>query len=790
MAGVVQGGANITATAQSGAIGTQSIHLVVVPAAASNTQTSDQVIEAARAGGQITDEQAFVYRVFAVYGSPQLPAQYRGRVDSLTDSSIRTEINERYPTLSLAAQTAIVPYLMPPIYAGSWGDPSAASAVTTSLVATSSKSKALLARTNGGPTTVAPTPTNPNPCANTAPPLPNVLPGWAHISTARFNIWYQTDPSHFGFFNYTPDQSSAGAANVAAIAEDVYTSLTGVMQRVPPSDGSVACNGGDAKIDIYVSRMNAGMKAQVQAYPGVTCTQGPSPAFMWIAPDAVADPREARDLFSHEFMHVLQFAFGRAANCNQYGWVEEGSAVWAVEHVYHGDNDYEHPYSEGYFSQAVGAFGSPGVFFPIDNGQSSTGYPLCAGGYCTYPLFQYIANRLDAAHIGNIFAAAESRDAVGAIAGALGGDAKLRDAWHDFSITAYNDHGAHVEDEFYQWDSDPSGFRNNSIPSVRLSNVDVDLQGAKSIDVSDKLYDAFQGSAALPGNAPINRLANKFVDIHFPDANARRAIFTNPASTLGDANLKIWALQKINGTWNSAEDWTHRADKVFCRDKPEERIEELVLIYSNGNPTARGLGADGVVDLDPGDTRDPDVALTPHLRASNFPCGRWTGNTRVRVDYDLGGFAEFTANVTLEREEDQTGAPIDETNESAVLVPRPGTSTATVRAVDVGSQTGCSQSIDLISGPIAAMEARVTVDFLSGTWIGGGITTIQNATHTLQCAGSDPIVAVGPAPSSWLIFPQTGAHTDPDGRSINGSETIRIAGASQTSEWHLQAEQQ
>jgi hypothetical protein len=49
-------------------------------------------------------------------------------------------------------------------------------------------------------------------------------------------------------------EARTAAGNVAAVAEEVYASLTAVMNRQPLPDGGRGCNGGDARLDIYVDR--------------------------------------------------------------------------------------------------------------------------------------------------------------------------------------------------------------------------------------------------------------------------------------------------------------------------------------------------------------------------------------------------------------------------------------------------------------------------------------------------------------------------------------------------------
>src|SRR5256885_15270346 len=57
-----------------------------------------------------------------------LPVKYRSSVVLTLDSPIGRELPKRFSTLSPAAQSAVTPYLMPPIYKGSWGDAATAPA--------------------------------------------------------------------------------------------------------------------------------------------------------------------------------------------------------------------------------------------------------------------------------------------------------------------------------------------------------------------------------------------------------------------------------------------------------------------------------------------------------------------------------------------------------------------------------------------------------------------------------------------------------------------------------------
>src|SRR6185369_17471638 len=50
--------------------------------------TSDELINAAEAAGQLSSEQALIYKVFAAFDDPRLPAQYHGDDSKVTTSSV------------------------------------------------------------------------------------------------------------------------------------------------------------------------------------------------------------------------------------------------------------------------------------------------------------------------------------------------------------------------------------------------------------------------------------------------------------------------------------------------------------------------------------------------------------------------------------------------------------------------------------------------------------------------------------------------------------------------------
>ncbi|HET9474505.1 MAG TPA: PKD domain-containing protein, partial [Steroidobacteraceae bacterium] len=162
------GAVEVSATLD-GTHSSESVRLGVIPVAASGIRTSESLIGEKRDAGQITAEQALVYRVLASFGAAELPAEFRGNDYGKLDGGAVREATLQLESLSPTAQTAIGKYLFPPIYSGSWGQAQKAAARRVNAAAADS----CFDRLAGMPTT-------------------ETLPGWKVIRTASFKIWYPT----------------------------------------------------------------------------------------------------------------------------------------------------------------------------------------------------------------------------------------------------------------------------------------------------------------------------------------------------------------------------------------------------------------------------------------------------------------------------------------------------------------------------------------------------------------------------------------------------------------------
>ena len=786
--GIAPGTARVIATAESGVQGQASRFVGVAEVAGDPTRTSDDLIEEAREAGTLSEEEALLYRVYAAFGSPNLPAAYRGRVDPQLDTRLGVEINERWSSLSVGVQAAIVPFIMPPLYEGSWGDPNSSAMAGQVSIGASAASSMRIALNAAE--------VDPNPCGpigHDRAPIP--LRAWARHVTTHFNFWYRTEPVPWNAIS--PEQGAQAAGNLAAIGEEVYAKLTGAMGREPASDAGIPCNGGDGKLDVYIERVSAKPVAQVVAYPG-GCDQ--SPAFMWMKGEHALNAEEARDVFAHEFMHMIQLAYTKGTSCTDYGWIDEATANWAIDFVYQKD-DYEHQFFKAALTEPGQADGSfrkdlTEIALPLDLGVNRRSLTtFCNGsGYCDYPFFLYIARRFGPSTIRRTYEGSELLDPIASVEYGVN-QGSLRTVWHDYSLALYNDFTNNVAKSFHDWDDLVNGIRLTSLDLGwdEPAEIEVSLGGAPNRGFMAETAAALGNrDGRNPGHSPIYRLSTRAVSYKITDPQVNYITFQNTAAVAPFANLKLWAIQKIDGAWRQPEDWTRKKSAVFCRDVDDEKLEELVLIYSNGDSASRNEQPGWFLDLDPANTKDEN-SLLPQFRASNAGCYRWTGTTSVTQTNQHGGTYEASATVTFERVRDDVapdGIPGEEWF-------KPVSGTATVQRSGLDGNGLCTETIDSTSGPIGGDDTSLLFHLDSPdhpndrSAIGGGLTTIQNAHRTFTCGDDVLFDGVAPANALWLQFPQSPQDLiGADGRTLSGSasEVLADGSTTQVARWNLRAE--
>jgi hypothetical protein len=441
---------------------------------------------------------------------------------------------------------------------------------------------------------------------------------WRTVSTASgVKVWYQT--------RFAGDDVKARGL-ATAIDSRIFSRLQGLMARPWLPDAGLTNNGGDALLDIYLVR---GPKVDYYglATPYTDCEESP----VWINLDSnrpLGDETHAGIIQSaaHEMMHAVQFSYPLKDACATYDWLAEATAKW-FEHYTYRDAQSEQPYAPWYLKTA---------YWPLENTANDRQY----GAYL-YPFF--VTEKVG--HADSVRRMYENAGTMDSLRAVNDGGASFSNYWMDFA--RYNWNQGPVT-EYQTWDGLSSHAEHFS-PDIFVT----------------------PGGGLFEWKLParLEHLTATYYHFRFNDDSARSVMFYNgvtfemsekPAPWYtGDIYLQgemlpweqregisVQALYKIEGDseWKS-EDWTWEESAGFCRDAAAERIEELVLIFANGEY----------------DKDKPDYDFTPigtgaELIVSDIGCWRWQGTiTATGLDPDYTTDVIDVTRVTLQRNTDSFG---------------------------------------------------------------------------------------------------------------------------------------
>jgi len=537
--------------------------------------TSDDLIDAALKRGEINAETALTYKVFSAFNDPRLPGKYRGDDSALIESMILADVQAAYPGLSASTQATLNPFLLPPAYEGSWVEPVVTAAAVPSVT----------------PRTTPPA------CGKIA------LSHWSHRDGSHVRVWWHTDH---------PGDAAAAQAYLTAMDGTIWPKLTGLM-RAPLSDAGVTCSGGDGRFDIYLEPTET--RAYAADHNEPSCKHTPS--------YIVLRPAASDAILAHEFMHAIQWGYKTHDSCmapGEYAWMAEATATWAQDFVYPA-SDEEHRTADWFFS---------------DNDTPSLELQNDSHEYGAYLYFFFLTrnsgdNRLVSRAWDNT-EGADSLEAINqAIPGGFGAD-WARFARYNWNVPPF--------DFYKQWD--------------RLTVQAKPLHGA----------DTITGASVLPMTSATPHLGLVYKHYKFNGDNARLVTFFNGLTfklsqvaidsmagitRLNDGSLvykmdqlppdqvkgaKVQALFKIAGEtdWR-LEDWTNKDHVSFCRDASTERLEELVIIFSNSEYKPR------TYQVEPQD-------LGPTLVVSDIGCWRFKGSVTATMS-GTGSGSSFVDTQTV-----------------------------------------------------------------------------------------------------------------------------------------------
>ena len=365
--------------------------------------------------------------------------------------------------------------------------------------------------------------------------------GWDTVTTAngKVKIWYH------------PETASHGARAVAianAMNNKIWPELTTWLREPLPDCGaSCSVGGGGESIDIYMVNTR---RAYMQPF---TCCSGSS-GFMLIRPDSTFGE------IVRVFTQIIEFAYPMAS-LNEYRWVIRATSVYAMEYVYpsaNQDPDYpkrneEHQWADDYLYHTL---------MPL--GTVNDSHELGA-----YLFFYFIS---DPSIVPDVLANAMMPDSMANINNQLANG--FREQWPHFALE--------------NWNRAPVDYYNRN----------------DQLSIGPELADEYVMDAAGTSEfiIDIEALTAYYFRFTFPDKELKRIAIRNPIAGAGQPTAALWAIMKIDGTWRTPQDWTNESTEIFCRNEPNQNLEELILVLSNSEWQAR----EHVVQ-----TEDGSVRVTP-----------------------------------------------------------------------------------------------------------------------------------------------------------------------------------
>ena len=677
--------------------------------------TADARIAAAVAAGRIDADTAVVYRVYAEFGDRGMPSEYAGPTDPTAPSALQEAV-VRWTNLSPATQSALRPFVTPPIYDESWFARQLSGTGPTRVQAAGQARR--LDGTNN--CTLAPW-----------------VPQLERRSTANVNIYAL--PLVF-------DRTVNTLDYLGNLVERIYQTETSALNRFPKSDRDLPCSGGDGKLDVYIFPTLttkpdafpsiAGQCQDVASYVLINWLDASFLALASPTDDASFGARYLANELASAFMRAIQLGMTRGTACADYLWSDRATAEWAKDLVFPDDN----------FEGRSPLRGNPSYFDYLNKGVSKPIEQSTDGS--AYIFFQFVARKYGTGYIKQIF---DAWTRVGSVAGLDAGlqqaGSGMKQVWREFANALWNDPSTGLFDDLYRWDKYETGLAARTQPQT------VALSGAGRALTSV--------IGAGPSKTQIEPRSVLAARLSFSDANVASVLFNNAFVEETD-HTRLTMVLKIGGQWQAPEDWStvQFAQQFYCRDRRAERIEDVILIAADYDPDPQASVNDFL------------LAAPVTLSASNVACWRWVGSTRVQTASP--DFAEDTRATELLYEARNPASVI------VVLDPAQGTINGTrvqtsgscTTTSIVGPDNVASSDSMLVYNrdlelPLASATDRDVTTFT-------GTSTLNTTMRTVCPPPRGTTVTTATFPWDWNALPQSvGFGTiSPDGRSIVLQRTV------------------
>lgn len=295
--------------------------------------TSQSLLAAALARGDIDVPTSLVYRAWALFGDGRLPPEYDGEAWQGTDAALFVDVSRGWDTLTPEIQAALQPFVLRPTEAGSYWHPPAPPGLVPRGIEEQSVECPFV---QGGD-----------------------VPDWRSTESDHFVVW------SCGFGDPNTDVDAAKRTWVAGVAEEVWAAMV-PETGAPKPDSYAAGPAPQNRVDVYVVPANLCKRRQGSCAPiplgddgepvlaavgsAPPCNRGAggaltSSSYMIVDRERVTAPPAGgpwpfRYTFAHEFFHVIANSLNLEAQgggCasdrpteNVTSWLVEASAEWAA----------------------------------------------------------------------------------------------------------------------------------------------------------------------------------------------------------------------------------------------------------------------------------------------------------------------------------------------------------------------------------------------------------------------------------------------------------------------------
>jgi hypothetical protein len=515
---------------------------------ASIALSSRTLIEARLLSGAIDYPTSLVYRAYALFGDPRLPADLAGSGATVEDDGLFREIPYTWDKLPRKTQDLLTPFIVRPT------DPRSRFFSSRSLAADAPAASAQ----------------NDGECQD----------GWISRDSGKFpyKLWMHCTG------DYDRDFDEA-----IGIIDGFWEREVALMGE-PLPDGGSADQGGDTRIDIYfvddesdLAPRRGGISIDPSAAAFATADEPvvgtASSAFVVARRPFIGKPQLSLTL-AHEFFHVLQYAqnweIGFGFQGTPYSadfdilslvevWFVEASADWMKSYIYRDTmpaevmQTYLHYRFTEYFQ---------GVDLPLTFSTTQAD-PLLTHEYASYVYFLFMEQELGPQAVADFWKALRDvkPDDFDRMTKILDSLLPFKDHFRDFAVRNFN------------LDLKPG----NPI-SPRYQDIDPtfpilgpELNFAKGVNGRLPLLN--------PGDAPkaydesLNYLTAHYYYFS-PAADATAVTFDFSGLAPNDV-VDVDAIVKIkDGGWERRQLATD-GPVTFCRDVPEDSVENLYLVVSN-----------------------------------------------------------------------------------------------------------------------------------------------------------------------------------------------------------------